>query len=340
MGLYRRKQVWWMRFTYQGQQIRRSTGTSNKKLAEAIYGSVLTKIQEGRFFEVSEEQERTCSELLDRYETEEIPKKASKRSYLGYLKNLRPFFGGLVLADMSPKRIVEYRKQRYATGVKASTVNRELSLLKHAFNLGMREWEWCTKNPVASIKFDHENNRRDRWLKKEEEHRLLSACTPWLRDIVVFGLHSGMRMSEILSLEWNEVDLFRKTVTVIRSKSGEQRTIPLNATLFALLKTKYKERSIQTRLVFHTSNHTEIDPHHLRRAFRAALKKANITAFTFHDLRHSFASRLTQAGVDLYKIKELLGHKSIVTTQRYAHLYPESLRSSVGVLDGRALAQI
>ena len=129
-------------------------------------------------------------------------------------------------------------------------------------------------------------------------------------------------------------------MTVIRSKNGEQRTIPLNATVFALLKAKYKVRSIKTSLVFQTSNHTMIDDHHLRRAFRGALKKAGIHGFTFHDLRHTFATRLVHAGVDLYKVKELLGHKSIVTTQRYAHHYPESLRSSVDVLEGNALAQI
>jgi len=99
-------------------------------------------------------------------------------------------------------------------------------------------------------------------------------------------------------------------------------------------------RSLQTHLVFHTGNHTMIDDHHLRRGFRAALKKAGIHGFTFHDLRHTFATRLVHAGVDLYKVKELLGHKSIVTTQRYAHHYPESLRSSVDVLEECALAQI
>ena len=340
MGLYRRNKVWWMRFTYRGKQIRKSTTTSNRKLAEAILGTVLVKIQEGRYFEVSEERERTCSELLDRYAAEEIPKKANQRAYRGYLKNLRPFFVELILADTTPKLIVAYRKKRYDTGVKPATINRELSLLKHAFNLAMREWEWCTRNPVASISFDKENNKRDRWLRKEEEAKLLPACPPWLREIVVLALHTGMRMGEIRSLEWAEVDLFRKTVTVKHSKNGEQRTIPQNETVFALLKAKMKGRSLKTHLVFHTGNHTMIDDHHLRRAFRAALKKAEIKGFTFHDLRHTFATRLVQAGIDLYRVKELLGHKSIITTQRYAHHYPESLRTSVAVLEGSALAQI
>jgi site-specific recombinase XerD len=71
----------------------------------------------------------------------------------------------------------------------------------------------------------------------------------------------------------------------------------------------------------------------LRCAFAKALEKAEIGDIHFHDLRHTFATRLVQSGVDLYKVKELLGHKSFTMTMRYAHHYPESLRSSVEVLD-------
>jgi integrase len=77
---------------------------------------------------------------------------------------------------------------------------------------------------------------------------------------------------------------------------------------------------------------------HLRRSFRLALSKAKIVDFHFHDLRHTFATRLVQVGVDLYKVQRLLGHKSPVMTQRYAHHYPESLRDGVAMLD-RVAAQ-
>ena len=71
----------------------------------------------------------------------------------------------------------------------------------------------------------------------------------------------------------------------------------------------------------------------MRRSFRLALGKAKIDDFHFHDLRHTFATRLVQAGVDLYKVQRLLGHKSPIMTQRYAHHYPESLRDGVEILD-------
>lgn len=71
----------------------------------------------------------------------------------------------------------------------------------------------------------------------------------------------------------------------------------------------------------------------VRCAYDKALERTGITDFHFHDLRHTFATRLVQNGVDLYKVQKLPGHKSITMTQRYAHHYPEGLRSSVEVLD-------
>ncbi len=76
-----------------------------------------------------------------------------------------------------------------------------------------------------------------------------------------------------------------------------------------------------------------MDASRLRTAFIKAMKQALIDGFRFHDLRHTFATRLVQSGVDLYKLQKLLGHRDLKTTQRYAHHYPESLRSGVEVLD-------
>lgn len=180
----------------------------------------------------------------------------------------------------------------------------------------------------------------------EEEKRLLDECVIyatgernvqvphyWLQEIVFFDLNTGMRMDEVLSLEWPHVDLFRKTVTVMRSKNGEKRTIPLNRNAFELLKAKGKVRDIRSKYVFASETGTKIDDRNLRRGFYDALDRAGIEDFRFHDLRHTFATRLAQAGIDLYKIAKLLGHKTIAMTQRYSHHYPESLRDGVEVLD-------
>lgn len=275
---------------------------------------------------------------MDRYEREHVSKLAAQETYPVFLKHFRTFFGDRTLAEITPKLIVAYKTWRYAAGVKPATINRELTCLKKAFNLAKREWEWCRDNPVSRVSMEKEANKRDRWLTEEEETRLLAACPPWLREIVIFALHTGMRLGEILALTWQGVDLFRRTVTVFRSKNGERRTIPINQTVLELLKDKARVRRIDSNLVFPSRTGTRIDGNHLRRAFRPAVKDAGITDFHFHDLRHTFATRLVQAGVDLYKVQRLLGHKSPIMTQRYAHHYPESLRDGVEILDRQNLS--
>ncbi len=318
---------------YQGRQVRRSTGTGEKRLAEAIWGKVQSQLIEGRWFETQEEKTRTFDELMERFLLEHASRKAQPRHYRTYGTSLKAFFGGRPLVDITPKVIAEYKTRRYAAGLKPASINRELATLKKAFNLAVREWEWCRDNPVARVSMERENNRRDRWLTLEEEARLLKGCAPWLHDLVTFALHTGMRMGEILELSWRGVDFTRRTVTVLRSKNGERRTIPVNETVFSILRQKNKIRSLQIDLVFCSRTFTPLEGGHLRRSFRLALNKSEITDFHFHDLRHTFATRLVQGGIDIYKVQRLLGHKSPVMTQRYAHHYPESLRDGVELLD-------
>lgn len=339
MGLAKRGNTWWMSFMYRGQQIRRSTGTSDKRLAEAILSKVKVQIIEGRFFEKQEAQERTLAELLDRYASEHAARRANHRRELTSIQNLTGFFGNPKLDHITPKLIVAYKNKRYTDGVKPATINRELATLKKAFNLARREWEWCADNPVCRVSMERENNTRDRWLTVEEEQRLLQAVSPWLRDVIIFAVNTGMRMGEILALTWAGVDLFRRTVTVFRSKNGERRTIPVNSVVLEVLTRKHAMRSRITDVVFHSQAETVLDGSNIRRGLNAALKAAKIQDFHFHDLRHTFATRIVQAGVDLYKVQRLLGHKSPIMTQRYAHHYPESLREGVEALEaGRSVS--
>ena len=209
---------------------------------------------------------------------------------------MRAFFGdGTPLADITPRLIVEYKNHLFAAKLAPASLNRHLATLKNAFNLAVREWEWCQRNPVLSVSMERENDGRDRWLTVEEEGRVLAACGLWLRDMVQFALGTGMRMGEILSLSWRDVDLTRRTVLVFRSKNGERRTIPVNQTVLHLLKERGTLRSLRTDLAFPSTTHTPLESGHLRRAFRVALKKARIEDFHFHDLRHTFATRLVQA---------------------------------------------
>ncbi len=204
--------------------------------------------------------------------------------------------------------------------------------MKRTFNLAIREWEWVDENPVSRVSKKRLNNQVDRWLSTEEEKRLLEASPGWLSDIIVFALNTGIRQDEILDLRGPYVDLARKTVTVMLSKNGERRTIPLNEVAFKVLKAKSKVRFLKSDHVFTSRIGTRLEKRNLARAFYKAMNKAGVENFRFHDLRHTFATRLVQAGVELYTVAKLLGHKDVRTTQRYAHHTTESLRGVVNVL--------
>jgi integrase len=257
------------------------------------------------------------------------------------------FFGDVPITEISPSRVSAYKVHLRKKGLAPATINLHRGFLRHAFKKAVREWEWVSENPVEKVPGEKINNARDRWLTLDEEKRLIDACVIyatgkgnvmvahyWLQEIVVFALNVGMRQDEILSLSWPDVDLFRRTATVMKSKNGEKRTIPLNRKAFAVLKAKARGREITKGYVFASEVGTKILARNLHRAFCDAKGRAEIEDFRFHDLRHTFATRLVQAGVDLYKVAKLLGHKDIKMTQRYSHHYPESLRAGVEVLDG------
>ncbi len=337
MGLYKRHKVWWMRLRYEGQLVRRSTGTTDKRVASAIYAKTRVKILEGRFFEALEERDRTFGELMERYLRERSSLKAP-RSHLrdeSALKHLSTVFGAKSLAEVTPKRLAAYKAQRRVEGTAPATINKELQLVRHAFNVAIREWEWCRDNPMRNVSMERVQNQVDRWLTPAEEERLLAVTPEWLREIIIFGLNTGMRRGEILSLRWEDVDFLRGTLVVMKSKNRERRTIPLNHTVFELLAAKQAASGQTGGLVFLSARETPIDESHLARAFSQARARARLEAFRFHDLRHTFATRMVQRGIDLYKVQRLLGHKTSVMTQRYAHHSPESLREGVRVLEER-----
>ncbi|HXW68163.1 MAG TPA: site-specific integrase, partial [Dissulfurispiraceae bacterium] len=171
-----------------------------------------------------------------------------------------------------------------------------------------------------------------RYLSLEESRALVEACDPHLKPIVVTALNTGMRRGEIFRLKWEQVDLKHGFILLKsdETKNGERREIPINATLRTTL--QGLTRRLDVPYVF-------FDPAtgkpygEVKRSFKSALRRAKIQDFHFHDLRHTFASHLVMAGVDLTTVKELLGHKNITTTLRYAHLAPEHKVKAMVIYD-------
>ena len=325
-----------MRFSYQGRQVRRSTDVTDRKMAERIYFKVRGLMAAGTWNEQSQGQGKTVTDLLERYlRDHSAPNKAAltHRRDRSLAAHLLRAFGDIPIDQLRPARLAEYKASRRAQGAAPQTLNAELILLGHAYKFGVREWEWATDNPVLRIAKEKVRNIIERWLTPEEEQRLLAASPPWLQEIIVFALHTGLRRGEILTLQWSHVDLSRHTLTILEQKNGARDTLPVNATAMEVLQARAAVRTNSTEAVFVNEAGHPREARNLLRAFYPAMRRAGITRFRFHDLRHTFATRLIQAGVDVYTVQKLGRWKTISMVLRYAHHQPESLRGGAEVLD-------
>ena len=336
MGLYKRGTVWWMSFTHQGQQHRRSTETEDKKLAQRIFDKLKGEIAEGKWFEKPAGDDYTFKDLMDKYMTEYSALNKAPKSHKrdkGLRKNLEPVFGDMILTEITPLQISDYKVKRRMEGAAPRTVNYELTLMGHAFNLAVREWEWLKDNPVNKVQKEKVNNLIERWLTLEEEQKLKKASPKWLQEIIVFAINTGLRQSEILDLQWSQVDMDRQTITIFEQKNKSVDTLPLSQTALNVLLPKSENPHSENDHVFQNTCGKRILASNLIRAFQEAAKKSGIRKLRFHDLRHTFATRLVQNGVDLLTLQKLGRWKEVKMVMRYAHHCTESLRTGIEVMD-------
>jgi integrase len=244
---------------------------------------------------------------------------------------IHPTFGHLRLAEISPLAVERYKRQRKEDNVSEVTINRELAFLKNLFTKAV-EWGKTGENPVKKVRFYREDNSRTRFLTYDEEEQLLAHCKPRLRSLVTTALHTGFRASELRSLTWSDVDFRRRTITVraAYAKNGEARSMPMNEVLTTTLKTVNLQTADGEKVFCSRQNRPYRS---FRTAFERAVRLAGLADFTFDDLLHTFASRLVMAGVDLPTVKELLGHKDISITMRYAHLSSDHKQAAVKKLE-------
>jgi integrase len=323
-----------MRFNYQNRQIRKPTGTYDKKIAEKIYHKVMAQIAEGKWFDVDEGSKRTFLELVEKYESTEFKELKSWRSVESYLKQLKEFFGLYSLSQINPALIEEFKQQRRNKGDKPATIVRKLNILKRMFNLAKKRWMWVKDVPPIEM-IAKADKKRLRYLSFGEYHKLLEKCETWLRGIVIVAAWTGLRKGNILNLKRNQVNIFAKTISLDGSetKNGENLIIPVAQPAHEVLKEALRVAHIKSPYVFCHEDGKPFSSMQVQRAFKEALKKAEIEDFRFHDLRHCFASWNRQAGVDLDTLADLMGHKDTRMTRRYAHIGPKHLANAIDQLE-------
>lgn len=248
--------------------------------------------------------------MIERWEAEHFPtiEPGSADRHRVSIKSLMPFFGEMPIGKVTPQTIEEYRVQR-RKAVMPATYNREFDALKCAFGYAARKWRWLASNPMQGLKKERENNFVTRWLSEHEEKALTEQAPGWLKDIILFLIHTGLRREECLSLTWDRVDLDNRVIHILkvtRTKNTRPRTVPLNNTVMAVIQRIAAKRKRGAKYLFAPDTATRYDGPNVGRAFRMVLDKSGIAHCRIHDLRHTFASRLVQKGVDIHSVAKLL----------------------------------
>jgi integrase len=186
-----------------------------------------------------------------------------------------------------------------------------------------------TRNPVSAVKFFPEAHRV-RFFSDDELRHLHGLIDPNNWKVVAFALETGLRRSEQFQLRWEHISFESRTLTIPLPKGGRTRHVPLSQEALVILRSL--DSFLSSPWVFPGIKST-LQPMDsrafLRRAFEPVLKKAGILDASWHTLRHTTASRLIMAGVPLPTVKEVLGHRDIQTTLRYAHLAPSHIQAAM-----------
>jgi len=251
---------------------------------------------------------------------------------------LLKFFGDVPVSGITYRDLELLRSERSQTPTwqrkprSPARVNREMSILRHMLNKAV-QWDKIDVSPFTKGEslFLRENNERIRYLTQEEAEQLLKACPAHLRPIVETALNTGMRKGEILSLKWSQIR--DGWIYLEETKSGKGRPVPLNDAQISVFGELRARQQLRSPFVFCDDKGRPFG--NVQKSFDSALKRAGIYDFHFHDLRHTCASWMVMAGADLVAVQKQLGHSSIKTTMRYAHLAPGHMKKSINLISTR-----
>jgi len=274
----------------------------------------------------------TVADLIEAYERIYLPQLAltTQTHHRVVFRSLCRHYGALPLTAITPAWLRQWR-EAISPGHTLGTVRQYLVTLSGALSWAVEEG-WLDANPMRKVRRPPEPLGRVRFLSADERQRLLLACqqsaNAFLYLLVVLALSTGCRRTELCRLRWPNVDLERGILRLVTTKNKHPRAVPVTGLALALLRAHAATQRAGVDWLFPRADGQR--PVLIEQAWRTARRRAGLVDFRFHDLRHTFASWMALNGATLLEIAEVLGHKKMDMTRRYAHLTDTHLR---GVVD-------
>jgi integrase len=318
MALVKRGNTYWADFYHRGKRFRQSLRTGEKGRAQQLHDKLKSELWSQ--CELGEKPKIRWLEAATRWLTENCHKKSIATDVF-HLQWLKLHLGKYTIDEISRELLDVIINIKLSEGVSNATVNRMLEVIRAILRKAEREWLWLERAPV--VRMLKEENRRIRWITPEEAERLLKALPTHLADLAEFSLHTGLRQSNVLKLEWSQVDAVKRHALIHPDQSKTQKAIPvpLNEVAIEVIRRQIGKHE---RFVF--TYHGKPIKECNTKAWRKALQKSGIENFRWHDLRHTWASWHVQNGTSLQELQYLGGWTSFEMVLRYAHLSSDNLR--------------
>ncbi len=332
--IYKRRDIWYLDFQYKGRRIRKKIGKL-KSMAEFALKDVEVKIIKGELGILRKEIK--IDKFIEGYLSYIKVNKREKTAirYREIIEHFKKFIRESEVVELSAitSLLIEEYKQERLKFIKPITVNYELDLLKAFFKRAIKN-NYMKKNPLDDIERLKVAQKQPRFFVEEELREILLHCQK--RDYPVFLTlaSTGMRLGELINLEWEDVDFERRAITIRvkdfwEPKNSKPRAIPMTNKIVEVL----KELQRDSRWVFATEKGTQLNRNHLRERLVRVCMNIGIKPGNIHTFRHTFASHLIMKEVDLPTVRKLMGHSDIKTTMIYAHLAQEHLKSAIERLE-------
>jgi integrase len=345
MSVYRPKNspYWHFDFVVNGRRLHGTTGTTSRRAAEAVEARIRLDAAEGAS---RRKPSLTLDKAAERYFGEVAQFQPSSKTTEYQLANLCTGLGVQTqLHDIDGPMLAVYIAKRRAK-VSDASVNRELEVLRRVIRRAEKVWQADCPTINWTDFMLREPQGRVRELTAGEEQRLFEALRQDLHPLVRFALITGVRLRNAIELTWGQVDFDAGVIRLlVKSKKpgGEVHFVPLIPELVALLSAErgnHNERVFTYEVVRGRQGRRKGQRHPFtqtgwRRAWERALTQAGISDFRFHDLRHTAATRTLRASQNLKVVQNLLGHRDIATTARYAHAMIDDVRAAMAAVVSR-----
>ena len=348
MSIYKRGDIYWYKFMWNGTLVRESTKQGNDKVARQMEAAHRTSLAKG---EVGIREKKKAPTFVDFAEKQFLPWakstfSAKPKTWLYYRNGVRRLGAFAPLASLlldDPRfseKISAYISHRQSRGLEISSLNRELQVLRRLMHLAV-EWGFLDQSP--KVKMVPGENHREFVLSSEEEAKYLAAAREPLASVAVVLADSGMRPEECYRLTWENVTWVNGrygTLFVTHGKTAAaRRMLPMTHRVRQVLEARWKaaKQPVEGWVWPAPTMSGHLEPSSLKKQHTRALKDCKVRSFVLYSLRHTFLTRLGASGCDVWTLARIAGHSSVSISARYVHPSEDSVLAAVERLGGHKI---